>query len=244
MSEHLSIIEYPLIILFIISGAIFLISTNDLISIFLAIELQSYGCAPSEACVEEVLLFIITLSGIIGPSLGYLPRVIVGVYANNDTLFIADYKCTDKNGLPQSDICVSGDSHGQDNELDTYKVAQLGLNVLSRIQQHLSGNLNVIFSSPYNYDCQEPGTYININGIHAQDPKTITPNTYTSQPRDLTAYEYNKYLLRGRSFHSSNLVMKENSRKSPIESNHDSSNIDNSSLNPETDSDVSMSASS
>jgi NADH-ubiquinone oxidoreductase chain 2 len=43
MGEHLSIIEYPLILLFIISGAIFLMSTNDLISIFLAIELQSYG---------------------------------------------------------------------------------------------------------------------------------------------------------------------------------------------------------
>ena len=43
MGEHLKIIEYPLIILFIISGAVFLISTNDLISIFLSIELQSYG---------------------------------------------------------------------------------------------------------------------------------------------------------------------------------------------------------
>lgn len=43
MGEHLKIIEYPLILLFIITGAIFLISTNDLISIFLAIELQSYG---------------------------------------------------------------------------------------------------------------------------------------------------------------------------------------------------------
>jgi NADH-ubiquinone oxidoreductase chain 2 len=42
-TQHLNIIEYPLIILFVISGAIFLISTNDLISIFLAIELQSYG---------------------------------------------------------------------------------------------------------------------------------------------------------------------------------------------------------
>jgi NADH-ubiquinone oxidoreductase chain 2 len=42
-NEHLKIIEYPLILLFIIAGAIFLISTNDLISIFLAIELQSYG---------------------------------------------------------------------------------------------------------------------------------------------------------------------------------------------------------
>ena len=37
------IIEYPLIIVFIISGALFLISTADLISIFLSIELQSYG---------------------------------------------------------------------------------------------------------------------------------------------------------------------------------------------------------
>jgi NADH-ubiquinone oxidoreductase chain 2 len=43
MGEHLKIIEYPLILLFIIIGAIFLMSTHDLVSIFLAIELQSYG---------------------------------------------------------------------------------------------------------------------------------------------------------------------------------------------------------
>jgi NADH-ubiquinone oxidoreductase chain 2 len=43
MGEHFKIIEYPLIILFIITGAVLLISTNDLISIFLSIELQSYG---------------------------------------------------------------------------------------------------------------------------------------------------------------------------------------------------------
>jgi NADH-ubiquinone oxidoreductase chain 2 len=43
MGEHLNIIEYPLILLFIISGAIFLMSTSDLVSIFLSIELQSYG---------------------------------------------------------------------------------------------------------------------------------------------------------------------------------------------------------
>ena len=40
---ELEIIEYALITLFIISGAIFLMSTTDLISMFLAIELQSYG---------------------------------------------------------------------------------------------------------------------------------------------------------------------------------------------------------
>ncbi len=43
MGEHLKILEYPLILLFIITGAILLMSTNDLISIFLSIELQSYG---------------------------------------------------------------------------------------------------------------------------------------------------------------------------------------------------------
>jgi NADH:ubiquinone oxidoreductase subunit 2 (subunit N) len=35
--------EYPLIILFILIGAILLMSSSDLISMFLAIELQSYG---------------------------------------------------------------------------------------------------------------------------------------------------------------------------------------------------------
>ena len=43
MGEHLKIMEYPLIILFVITGAVLLMSTNDLVSIFLAIELQSYG---------------------------------------------------------------------------------------------------------------------------------------------------------------------------------------------------------
>ena len=43
MGEQYKIIEYSLIILFIITGSVFLISTNDLVSIFLSIELQSYG---------------------------------------------------------------------------------------------------------------------------------------------------------------------------------------------------------
>ena len=43
MGEQFKIIEYPLILLFIISGAVFLVSTSDLVSIFLSIELQSYG---------------------------------------------------------------------------------------------------------------------------------------------------------------------------------------------------------
>lgn len=41
--EQFRIIEYSLIILFVVTGATFLISTGDLVSIFLSIELQSYG---------------------------------------------------------------------------------------------------------------------------------------------------------------------------------------------------------
>jgi NADH-ubiquinone oxidoreductase chain 2 len=43
MGEQFKIIEYSLIILFTVTGAIFLISSSDLVSIFLSIELQSYG---------------------------------------------------------------------------------------------------------------------------------------------------------------------------------------------------------
>jgi len=41
--EQFRIIEYALIIVFILCGAIFLMSTADLVSVFLSIELQSYG---------------------------------------------------------------------------------------------------------------------------------------------------------------------------------------------------------
>jgi len=43
MGEQYKIIEYPIILLFIITGSVFLISSSDLVSIFLSIELQSYG---------------------------------------------------------------------------------------------------------------------------------------------------------------------------------------------------------
>jgi NADH-ubiquinone oxidoreductase chain 2 len=43
VTEQFKIIEYSLIILFILTGGIFLVSSNDLISMFLSIELQSYG---------------------------------------------------------------------------------------------------------------------------------------------------------------------------------------------------------
>src|ERR1700751_1992896 len=41
--EQYTILEYTLMLLFIITGSVFLISSSDLVSIFLSIELQSYG---------------------------------------------------------------------------------------------------------------------------------------------------------------------------------------------------------
>lgn len=239
MGEHLKIVEYPLLLLFVISGAIFLMSTNDLVSIFLAIELQSYGCAPREACVNEVWLYIINivyiLSSIFGSPIigGYSPRVITAEIANNDSVGIADYKSGCRTGLPLFYTNVSGGSHGQVNEFDTYKVGQLGPNVLSRILQHLSGIiLNVVTGRPYYDDCQKPCTYFNLEGSKcAQSPKTTNSNEYTLQPRDLTAYGYNLYLLRGRSFHSSSNT-KESSQKSLAHQNHDFNKKDMVSLNP------------
>lgn len=43
MGEQFRILEYSLIVLFILTGAMFLLSTSDWVSVFLAIELQSYG---------------------------------------------------------------------------------------------------------------------------------------------------------------------------------------------------------
>ena len=43
MGQQFRIIEYPLIILFVVIGGNFLLSSSDIVSIFLSIELQSYG---------------------------------------------------------------------------------------------------------------------------------------------------------------------------------------------------------
>lgn len=43
MSEQFRILEYSLIILLILTGTMFLLSTSDFVSVFLSIELQSYG---------------------------------------------------------------------------------------------------------------------------------------------------------------------------------------------------------
>lgn len=115
------------------------------------------------------------------------------------------------------EIYPSGDSHGQDNEFDTHREAQLGPGVLSRILRHLKGNYNVNISSPYDINCQKPFTRFRIEVYTAQSPKTINSNDSVLQPRDQTASGYwsnrRGNLSRRRSFHSSSIA-KENSQKS------------------------------
>ena len=43
LESYIKISEYPLLILFVLLGGVLLMSTNDFVSIFLSIELQSYG---------------------------------------------------------------------------------------------------------------------------------------------------------------------------------------------------------
>jgi hypothetical protein len=218
-----------LILLFVVSGAIFLMSTNDLVSIFLSIELQSYGCAPGEAYTAEVTTLIIlrlVLSDIFGLSYieRYLPRVITLSAANNILDRVADYKKICREGLPLLEVYFSGGGHGQDNEFDTQRGAQLGLYVLSRILRHIKGTLNVIIGSPYDDNCQKPFTHFSIEDRNAQSPKTTNLNASVLQPRDLTAYVFNMNITRRRSFHSRNTVLKESSRKTPLNDAHDSNN--------------------
>jgi NADH-ubiquinone oxidoreductase chain 2 len=88
MGEQFRILEYPLILLFIINGAVFLMSTNDLVSIFLSIELQSYGLYLLSTIYRNSELS--TTSGLIYFLLGGLSScfILLGsslLYANSGT---------------------------------------------------------------------------------------------------------------------------------------------------------------
>jgi NADH-ubiquinone oxidoreductase chain 2 len=88
MAEQFKIIEYSLIILFIVTGAVFLISSSDLVSIFLSIELQSYGLyllatlyRDSEAATSGGLMYFL-LGGL---SSGFILLSTSLLYANSGT---------------------------------------------------------------------------------------------------------------------------------------------------------------
>lgn len=108
--EHLKIIEYPLILLFIISGAVFLMSTNDFISVFLSIELQSYGLYLLSTIYRNSELS--TTGGLIYFLLGGLSScfILLGtslLYANSGTTNMDSlYVITSISDLSNGDIAV------------------------------------------------------------------------------------------------------------------------------------------
>ena len=114
MGEQFKIIEYPLIILFIILGGLFLMSSSDIVSIFLAIELQSYGLyilaaiyKNSELSVSAALVYFL-LGGLsscfilLGSSLIYsnsASTILDGHYIITGISNIAEYSSTKLSSL-------------------------------------------------------------------------------------------------------------------------------------------------
>ena len=121
MGDHMKIIEYPLILLFVISGAVFLMSTNDLVSIFLSIELQSYGLYLLSTAYRNSELS--TTGGLIYFLLGGLSScfILLGtslLYANSGT--------TSMDGL----YIINSISDGTDNLTSWYKSYYLNFSLL------------------------------------------------------------------------------------------------------------------
>ena len=92
--EQFSIIEYTLIILFIITGSILLISSSDFVSIYLSIELQSYGlyllCTMyrnSESSTSSDLTYFL-LDDL---SSCFILLDIDLIYANSDTTYLDNF---------------------------------------------------------------------------------------------------------------------------------------------------------
>jgi hypothetical protein len=234
--------DYSIIVLFSILGSSLLISSFDLISLYLSIELQSFGCAPYEACVIRgvnlhsihsvilaVLFYRIVTDHVFSPY----------YWLRTNNIGIAENKYEDLSILPYLEAIISGGSHGQDNKSDTYKGAQDSLCTSSRISRYIYGNLKAYDSRPNVVSSQETIPYFNKKTKYAQRPKTTlrtSETTNTLQLRDLTASNLNHArLLRGRSLHTSKALFcaaKGDSLKSlsPISLISDTKDTDN--LNP------------
>ena len=94
VGQQFKIIEYSLILLFIITGGIFLMSSSDIVSIFLSIELQSYGLYLLATLYKDSELS--TAAGLTYFLLGSLSScfILLGtslLYANSGTTSIDGY---------------------------------------------------------------------------------------------------------------------------------------------------------
>jgi NADH-ubiquinone oxidoreductase chain 2 len=148
MSEQYRIIEYPLIILFCIIGAIFLISSFDIISIFLSIELQSYAlyliCSiyrNSESSINAGLTYFL-LGGLssciilLGISLLYInsgTTNLENIYIINNISDIFTYNILYMNNNIYSDLIISENSIKELSPLifSQYLYLQISLVIMS-----------------------------------------------------------------------------------------------------------------
>ena len=125
MGQQYRIIEYPLIILFIIIGGTFLVSASDIISIFLSIELQSYGLYLLSTLYRNSELS--TSAGLTYFLLGGLSScfILLGtslLYANSGTTNLDGYYLiTGLSSIP---------NEYTDNILDWYKPLYLNISLL------------------------------------------------------------------------------------------------------------------
>lgn len=134
-SESFNIIEYPLIITFVILGALLLMSSSDLISVFLSIELQSYG------------LYILS-----------------SIYRNSEKSTSAGLTYFLLGGLSSCFILL-GSSLLYVNSGTTNLEAIYLLNSLSDVSQNLSGNLNIIYTDNNNFNFLYKTSYIHLSLI-------------------------------------------------------------------------------
>ena len=128
MGQQYRIIEYPLIILFIIIGGTFLVSASDIVSIFLSIELQSYGLYLLSTLYRNSELS--TSAGLTYFLLGGLSScfILLGtslLYANSGTTSLDGYYViTGLSSVANEYTCEA------DNILDWYKPLYLNISLI------------------------------------------------------------------------------------------------------------------
>lgn len=132
--EQYTIIEYPLIILFIIVGAMFLISCNDIISIFLSLELQSYGlyllCAlyrNSESSTGASLIYFL-LGGL---SSCFILLAFAILYGNSGTSNLSSYYLF--TNLSDSRHMTSSIVYLYNNSYISYSLVVLSIGLLFKV---------------------------------------------------------------------------------------------------------------
>jgi len=129
MGQQFKIIEYPLILLFIITGGLLLISCSDIVSIFLSIELQSYGLYLLSTLYRNSELS--TSAGLTYFLLGGLSSCFILL---GTSLLYANYGTTNLDGyyvITSISNMVEGEYQGHiNNNISLYKPLYLNISLL------------------------------------------------------------------------------------------------------------------